>query len=92
VSDLLESCKALVRLDEDNALVPHGLGGHGRSCLKWCIEEIERLRNVETAARNVADTLNGGFVRCETCGDQETTTDIDFAAELYAALGMETKF
>jgi hypothetical protein len=89
--DLLASCKALLELDADNALVPHGLGGHGRACLSWGVEEIERLRKVEAAARNVAETLNGGFIRCETCGDQETTTDIDFASDLYAALGIEQK-
>src|ERR1700734_3682195 len=50
--------------------------------------EIERLRRVEAAARNVAETLNGGFVVCGTCGDQETTTDLDYAPELYAALGI----
>jgi hypothetical protein len=52
-------------------------------------QEIERLRKIEDAARKVAITLNGGFIRCSTCGDQETTTDIDFADELYAALGMK---
>jgi hypothetical protein len=44
MSDLLESSKALLRLDADNALVPHGLGGHGRGCLSWCVDEVERLR------------------------------------------------
>jgi hypothetical protein len=54
-----------------------------------CVEEIERLQTVATAARNVAETLNGGFVVCGTCGDQETTTDLDYAPELYAALGIK---
>lgn len=62
-----------------------------RELLRAAANEIERLSKVEAAARNVADTLNGGFIRCETCGDQETTTDVDFAAELYAALGVEKK-
>lgn len=44
VSDLLESAKALLALDADGALVPHGLGGHGRACLEWSIAEIENLR------------------------------------------------
>jgi hypothetical protein len=48
--------------------------------------ELIRLYAIEVAARNVADTLNGGFIRCERCGEQETTTDIDYARELYAAL------
>lgn len=50
--------------------------------------EIERLRKIEDAARNVANTLNGGFIRCASCGDQEDTTDVDFANDLYAALGI----
>jgi hypothetical protein len=44
MTDLLASSKALLELDADNALVPHGLGGHGRGCLMWCVGEIERLR------------------------------------------------
>lgn len=39
----------------------------------------------------MAETLNGGFVVCQYCGEQETTTDLDYARELYAALGMEEK-
>lgn len=49
MSDLLESSKALLELDADNALVPRGLGGHGRKCLAWCVEEIQRLRNELTS-------------------------------------------
>lgn len=46
--DLLESSKALLDLDKAGALVPHGLGGHGRACLEWCVNEIDRLRTVIT--------------------------------------------
>ena len=53
--------------------------------------EIARLRRVELAARNVAETLNGGFVVCSRCADQETTTNLDYARELYAALEMELR-
>ena len=53
--------------------------------------EIERLHRIEVAARNVAETLNGGFVVCSRCGDQETTTDLDYARELYAALGIKER-
>ena len=55
MSDLLASSKALLELDAENALVPHGLGGHGRACLSWCVEEIERLRK-ELADARVAAT------------------------------------
>lgn len=48
--------------------------------------EIERLKRIEAAARNVANTLNGGFIVCQHCGEQETTTDMDYAQDLYAAL------
>lgn len=51
MSDLLASSKALLDLDADGALVPHGLGGHGRSCLTWCVDEIERLRAALAAER-----------------------------------------
>lgn len=50
------------------------------------VTEIERLKRIEVAARNVANTLNGGFIVCQHCGEQETTTDMDYASELYAAL------
>ena len=63
MSDLLESCKSLVRLDEDNALVPHGLGGHGRSCLKWSIEEIERLRAFVADIAGAKIDLHGADAR-----------------------------
>lgn len=53
--------------------------------------EIERLLKIEKAARNVAETLNGGFVVCQACGEQEATTDLDFARELYQALGVQEK-
>lgn len=48
--------------------------------------ENERLRKIEAAARNLSDCLDGGFVRCRRCGDQEDTTDLDFAPELREAL------
>lgn len=66
MSDLLESSKALLRLDADNALVPHGLGGHGRGCLQWCVDEIDRLRKVEGFVREYADAklnLHGADAR-----------------------------
>jgi hypothetical protein len=57
----------------------------------YCNAEIERLRKIEKAARDVAETLNGGFVVCAGCGEQESTTDLDFARELYQALGVQEK-
>lgn len=41
----IESMKALLALDAEGALVPHGLGGHGRACLASAVEEIEKLRS-----------------------------------------------
>lgn len=40
----IEACKALLQLDAADALVPHGIGGHGRNCLTWAVDEIMRLR------------------------------------------------
>lgn len=56
--------------------------------LEW---EINTMVEVYRAARKVARTLNGGFVRCENCGSQEDTTETDFAPELYEALGIPKK-
>jgi len=53
--DLLDSSKALLEMDADGVLVPHGLGGHGRACLSWCVEEIERLKDMQ--GRSGEDTL-----------------------------------
>lgn len=50
------------------------------------LKEILRLRRIEVAARDIANTLNGGFVVCQCCGDQETTSDIDYLKELNEAL------
>ena len=55
----------------------------------WAQREIERLRKIIIAARNLSDCLEGGFVVCENCGEQESTTDIDGAKELRVALGIE---
>jgi hypothetical protein len=46
MGDLLEASKALLKLDEVGALVPHGIGDHGRKCLSWCVGEIEKLRDL----------------------------------------------
>lgn len=53
------------------------------------IEEIKRLRKIEVAATDLSLSLLGGFVVCECCGQQETTTDLDYAVELRRALGIE---
>lgn len=53
MSDLLESSKALLRLDTAKALVPHGLGGHGHGCLQWCVDEIDALR---AFVKDIADS------------------------------------
>lgn len=47
---------------------------------------FEKALPVIEAARALSDSLNGGFVRCSRCGDQEDTTDLDFAADLRVAL------
>ncbi|MEW8193665.1 MAG: hypothetical protein AB2793_08125, partial [Candidatus Thiodiazotropha sp.] len=32
------------------------------------------------------DEIENGFVRCKNCGEQEDTKDLDFVAELKAAM------
>ena len=49
-------------------------------------DRAERIEAVVRAAHALSDSLNGGFVRCARCGDQEDTTDLDFAPELRQAL------
>jgi hypothetical protein len=46
-------------------------------------KEIGRLRK---ALEEVRDTCRGGFVRCENCGEQESTTDLDFMPAVLDAL------
>lgn len=52
-------------------------------------DEIERLRKIEIAAILLSDALYCGFVRCERCGDQEETCNLDHAKELRVALGLD---
>jgi len=55
--------------------------------IEWkAADEIERLLKIEAAARDLSESLDGGFVRCRRCGDQEDTTDLDFAPQLREAL------
>lgn len=58
--------------------------------LEEAADAIEWLQKIRLAAINVACTINGGFIACP-CGRQESTTDIDFAKELYEALGIAPK-
>lgn len=37
---LRESIKALIELDDDNALVPHGIGSHARILLASCYHRL----------------------------------------------------
>ena len=50
---------------------------------------VADLLRIEQAAINLSTGLQGGFIRCENCGDQESTHDIDDAKELRIALGHE---
>lgn len=54
-------------------------------------DQLVKLLKIEEAAKNVANTLNGGFIRCGICSGQETMTDIDFAYDLYEALNIRPK-
>lgn len=61
----------------------------GLEVLSAYTDELARLRKIEEAAILLSDSLLGGFVVCEGCGQQETTTDLDYAKELRIALGRE---
>lgn len=37
---LKDSIKALISLSDDNALVPHGIGGHARNLLAACYHRL----------------------------------------------------
>ena len=42
---LLRDCiKALINLNDDNALVPHGIGGHARNLLAACYHRLPNRR------------------------------------------------
>jgi hypothetical protein len=40
----IAAMKALLALDANGALVPHGLGGHGRACLSSAVQQLEELK------------------------------------------------
>lgn len=61
-SDLLQSSKALLELDAANALVPHGLGGHGRACLSWCVAELTRLRSLTAEMEKALERIERGEI------------------------------
>lgn len=48
--------------------------------------QLSEAKAVIDSARELSDSLNGGFVRCERCGSQEDTTDLDFAGSLREAI------
>lgn len=49
-------------------------------------QKITKLWAVAEAASNVSNTLNGGKCVCSRCGNENDTTDFDFADDLRAAL------
>lgn len=57
--------------------------------LRAAADELDRLKKIEVAARDIENTITGGFVVCQKCGDQEDLTNIDFADDLRAALKHE---
>lgn len=50
------------------------------------VSDEGRLNQVVETARNLRDSLSGGFVACSRCGEQEPTDDLDGLSELDAAL------
>lgn len=54
--------------------------------------EALEITNVLNTAKMLSDSLDGGFVRCTHCGEQEDTTDLDFAPQLREALARYEEF
>lgn len=50
------------------------------------LERVQRERAVIDAARDLYGSLAHGFVVCSNCGDQDTTSDMDFVDTLGSAL------
>lgn len=50
--------------------------------------EVNRLRRIESAARQIAMYLTDGFLRCRVCDFENRTEGIDGLAELNAALAV----
>lgn len=44
IFQLIDSIKSLIELDMENALVPHGIGGHARNLLSSSAIRLEQLR------------------------------------------------
>ena len=49
VDELVRCITALLALNERNVLVPHGVPGLARDCLKSAAAELERMRDQENA-------------------------------------------
>ncbi len=49
-------------------------------------KEREAWQPLYEAAQNLAASLDGGFVACSHCGEQEATGDMDFVPEFLAAI------
>lgn len=57
---LCESIEALIRLNDDGALVPHGIGGHARCLLAACFRRLSKQG--EGAIRYVGTGPSGPHV------------------------------
>lgn len=51
----IESAKALLALDANGALIPHGIGGHARSLLEDAIELLSRHEPTQTTAESLIE-------------------------------------
>ena len=50
-ASLISNMRALVELDERNALAPHGIGGHARTLLKAAASRLEQTLSTEGATK-----------------------------------------
>lgn len=90
----IEECRRWVKegiatqewVAEESARCTQLIDGVCNAALLTLSAREPRVTAVIEAARLLSDSLDGGFVRCMRCGDQEDTSDLDFAPELRKAL------
>lgn len=94
---LLNCAKALLELDDENALIPHGLGGHAKNIINALaarltaslptIEQIDKLREAAHAARDALDGFVERWVQSQPTSDGEGSSATAALMRLTSELG-----
>ena len=72
VDELVRCITALLALNERNVLVPHGVPGLARDCLKSAAAELERMRDDSTALRARLAEVEGALREVISVSDRKT--------------------